>query len=589
MQKSRSILARFLIWRTRRISDKYFVLILSVVVGMAAGVIALALKTGVFFFHNLLVNHRFNYNDLLLLLYPSIGITLVVVFRKYILRDTIKHNISAILHAISKRNSLMRAHKIFSSVVGGILTAGFGGSIGLESPIISSGSALGSNLARLLRLNYKTVTLLLACGAAGAIAAIFNTPIAAIVFALEVLLIDLTRFSLIPLLMSSASGAIVTKVFFKKDILFQFKLIDDFDVQSLPLYILLGIICGFISYYFTVTFLFVEGRFEKIKRYRYRLLIGGAVLGLLVFLFPPLYGEGYDMIKHILAGEQMEMFNSSLYSSIGDSVWLVTLFFVMIIILKVIATATTLGAGGIGGVFAPSVFTGCFTGFTFTSIFNAMGFNLSQSNFALVGMSGMLAGVLHAPLTGVFLIAEITSGYDLIVPLMITSAIAFITSKYLEPNSIVTMQLAKKGELITHHKDKAVLTFMELSSVIETDLISIEPDKNLSDLVKVIAKSKRNLFPVVDYNNELVGIVLLDNVREIMFDNTMYNTSVSNLMVMPPDYILSSDSMERVMNKFRETNAWNLPVLDDGKYVGFVSKSKLFTAYRNLLIEISEE
>ncbi|MBU0763196.1 MAG: chloride channel protein [Bacteroidetes bacterium] len=588
-RRSRSVLARFLVWRVKNIGDRNYILILSIIVGLASGCTALILKTAVYHIHDLFLNHRFNTKDLLLLVYPVIGIALTVAFKKYILKDQIKHNISSILHAISKRNSLMRAHKVFSSIFGGILTAGFGGSIGLESPIISSGSAIGSNLGRVLRLNYKTVTLLLACGAAGAISAIFNTPVAAIVFALEVLLIDLTSFSLIPLLMASASGAIVTRIFFEKEIVFHFTLIDDFQISHLPFYILLGIICGFISYYFTVSFLFVESKFEFIKKNRYRLIIGGLILGILVFLFPPLYGEGYEIVKQLLAGNHSEVFENSLYSSLSDNIWMPVFFFLVIIFLKVIATATTLGAGGIGGIFAPSIFTGSFTGFLFAHVFNAFEVGLSRSNFSLVGMAAVLAGVLHAPLTGVFLIAEITSGYELIVPLMIATAISFVTSKYLEPNSIFTMQLAKRGELITHHKDKAVLTFMELRSVIETDLKTISPDATLNDLVKVIAKSKRNIFPVVDDEGMLAGIVMLDNVREIMFDKSMYHTRVSNLMILPPTYISSTDSMEVIMEKFKDSDAWNLPIIDDGKYVGFISKSKLFTAYRNLLVEISEE
>ncbi|MEA2107314.1 MAG: chloride channel protein [Bacteroidota bacterium] len=498
---------------------------------------------------------------------------------------------ASILHAISKRNSLVKAHKIFSSIIGGILTAGFGGSIGLESPIISSGSAIGSNTGRWLKLSYKEVTLLLACGASGAISAIFHTPIAAVVFAIEVLLIDLTRFSLIPLLISSVSGAIVTNVFFKDEILFAFVLRDHYHVHHTGFYILLGIICGLISVYFTKVFFKMDKLVANIPDLR-KLFVGGLILGVLLYLFPPpppLYGEGYQIIKAIFAQNYESIMETNLHLQLGNSLWFFSLFFLLLLLLKVFATSITINSGGIGGIIAPSLFTGAITGMLFSHTLNGFGLHISESNFALVGMSGVLSGVLHAPLTAIFLIAETTKGYELIVPLMLTSTISFVTVKIFEPNSIFTIQLAKSGDLITHHKDKAVLTFMKLKSVIENDFKTINVDDTLGDLVKVVSQSNRNIFPVVDEEGILNGIILMDNIREIMFEREMYDTPVSNLMILPPAYISTKDSMKEVIEKFENTDAWNLPVIDHAKYVGMVSKSKLFSVYRNLLLEISEE
>jgi len=589
MEKKKSLLLKFLIWREQHISQRTYFLILSALVGLGGGLAALTLKTVVFYMHGkLLENKSFDEYNLLVFIYPVIGIALTFIFTRYILRDKIKHNIASILHAISKRNSLVKAHKIFSSIIGGILTAGFGGSIGLESPIISSGSAIGSNTGRWLKLSYKEVTLLLACGAAGAISAIFHTPIAAIVFAIEVLLIDLTRFSLIPLLISSVCGAIVTNVFFKDEILFEFVLQDPYHVNHTGFYIILGILSGLSSVYFTRVFFKVDKIVAKIADLN-KLLFGGLILGVLLYLFPPLYGEGYEIIKAIFAQDYESVMETNFPLQLEHSLWVFYFFFISLLLLKVFATSITIISGGIGGIIAPSLFTGAITGILLAHTLNVFGLNISESNFALVGMAGILSGVLHAPLTAIFLIAETTKGYELIVPLMLVSTISFVTVKIFEPNSIFTVLLAKSGELITHHKDKAVLIFMKLKSVIETDFTTIDVDATLGDLVKAVSKSNRNIFPVVDEEGILNGLILMDNIREIMFDREMYDTPVSNLMILPPAYISYKDSMKEVIEKFESTDAWNLPVIDHAKYVGMVSKSKLFSAYRNLLLEISEE
>ena len=585
-----SLFVRFVSWRERNISQRNFILILSFIVGLSGGLVALVLKTSVFYLHELLLEDKsFDEYNLLVFIYPFIGIALTFIFAKYILRDSVKHNIAAILHAISKRNSLMKAHKIFSSIIGGILTAGFGGSIGLESPIISSGSSIGSNVGRVLKLSYKEVTLLLACGAAGAISAIFHTPLAAIVFAIEILLIDLTRFSLIPLMIASVSGAIVTNVFFQDEILFEFTLKDPFEIHHTIFYILLGILSGLASVYFTKVYFSVENYANKLSDFR-KLFIGGLILGVVIFLFPPLYGEGYHIIKAIFAENFVPLMKTNINIDLANYHWFFYFFFISLLVLKPFAASVTISSGGVGGIIAPSLFTGAITGMIFAHSLNLLGLNTSESNFALVGMAGVLSGVLHAPLTGIFLIAETTKGYELIVPLMLTSTISFVTVKIFEPNSIFTFQLARSGELITHHKDKAVLTFMKLKSVIETDFTTVHVESNLGDLVKVITMSKRNIFPVIDDDGILNGIILMDNIREIMFDKEMYEkTLVSNLMILPPAYISYNDTMKHVIEKFETTGAWNLPVIDKAKYIGMVSKSKLFSAYRNLLLELSEE
>ncbi|MFA8433570.1 MAG: chloride channel protein [Marinifilaceae bacterium] len=583
---------RFLVWRLRHINNRSFLLILSVIVGVASGMTALILKTAVYRGREILLSEvDWNYNNFLFILYPMIGIAIALLFKKYVIRDFVKHNITSLLHAISQRNSLVKFHKTYSSIIGAIVTAGFGGSIGLESPIISSGAAIGSNLGRNLHLNYKEITLMLACGASGAIAAIFNTPIAAIVFALEVLLIDLTRFSLIPLLMASVSGAITTKLFLNEDILLEFNITHAFEVSDIPFFVVLGILAGLCSVYFTKMYLWIEGKFERIPHFAYRWVIGGLALGGLIFCFPALYGEGYNMVKALLGGQMEDVFHSSLFENYLGIWWVVVLFLGALVLLKVIATTITIGAGGIGGIFAPAVFSGAMLGFLFVYTYNhfQLGPPLSLNNFTLVGMASMLGGVLHAPLTGIFLIAEITSGYELIVPLMLSTTISYITVKSLEPNSIITMQLAQRGELITHNKDRAVLRFMQLRKVIETDLKSISIDATLGDLVKIISSSSRNIYPVLNEDGKLMGVVLLDDVRDIMFNTEMYDTQVSNLMISPPAFISLKDSMEEVLRKFRDTGAWNLPVTEEGKYIGFVSKSKLFSAYRQHLMKITSD
>lgn len=563
-------------------------------VGILVGFIALGLKTAVYEFKEFMVGDwETSHGRLIFLILPAVGVLLAVLMKKILLRDGGRHNVTSILHAISKRNSLLKSHKIVSSVLGAAFTAGFGGSVGLESPVISSGGSLGSNLGRWLRMDYKDVTLLLACGSAAGISAIFNTPIAGIVFAIEVLMIDLTRYSLIPLLIASMSGTLITFVLYGEGVLFQYEITEAFNPALIPYYVILALVVALGSLYFTKVYLWVEKIFDKIKSVWKKWLVGGSVLGILLFVFPQLYGEGYFNISQLLSHELDALLGNTFYQAVaGEYIGVFILFMVMLILLKGVATSVTISAGGIGGIFAPSAFTGAFIGYLFAFVVNTVSGDilLSPVNFALVGMAGALSGVLHAPLTGLFLIAEITKGYHLIIPLMICVTLSFVIVKAIEPNSIFTMQLAKRGELITHNKDKAVLTFLQLENVVEKDLVTVPVDASLGDLVKYIAKSKRNIFPVVDDKNNLQGIIYISDIREIMFDEQYYNnTWVRNLMRIPPEIIQLTDSMQEVMNKFRKADAWNLPVVDEGKYVGIISKSSLFSAYREQLMDISED
>jgi len=567
-------------------------LILSFIVGILSGLAAILLKNAIHYTHYLLT-HGFakDSESYWYLVYPIIGILITYIYVRYFVKDRIGHGVSRILYAISRNNSRIKPHNHYSSMIASTFTIGFGGSVGSEAPIVLTGASIGSGLGRLLRLNYKAVTLLVGCGAAGAIAGIFKAPLAGLVFTLEVLMIDLTMASIVPLLISAATAATVAFFLMGKDVIFSYKIIDPFVLDNIPYLILLGIVTGFISLFFTRGAMKIEKQFERIHNPGTRILLGGIILSVLIFLFPPLYGEGYETIRALLSNESQTLAYSSLFYFVQDNFWLFALYLLLVLGFKVVAMSATTGSGGVGGIFAPTLFMGGVAGYLFARLINSFSFvQVSESNFALIGMSGLMAGVMHAPLTGIFLIAEITGGYTLFVPLMIVATISYLTIMPFEPHSIYTKRLARRGELITHHKDRAVLTLMRMGDVVEKDLKRVGPDQTLGDLVKVVSKSCRNIFPVVDEDNMLVGIVLLDNIRDIMFNQDMYdNTYVHELMILPPSYVSSDENMDSVMKKFEETGAWNLPVIDDGKYVGFVSKSKIFNAYRKLLVQFSDE
>lgn len=587
-----SAILRWLIGRAVQMPQRYMLIILAVIIGLSTGFIAVLLKNLVHI-TNVFVLEKFDINssNILYFVLPFIGLLLTVLFIRYYVKDDVSHGISKVLYSIARRRGYIKPHNNYTSVVASTLTVGFGGSVGLEAPVVLTGASLGSSLARLFGQNYKNTVLLLGCGAAGAIAAIFKAPIAAVIFALEVLMLDLTIWSIIPLLISAATAASLSYFLLGSQATFYFTMHDPFTLGNIPLYILLGILCGFVSLYFTWGTQWIERLMQRISNRFHRVLLGGVVLGALIFLFPPLYGEGYQSLKLILTGQGTSLVNGSLFYSLQGSVVGFVVFLVLIVVFKMFASAFTTASGGVGGVFAPSLFLGGVTGYMASRIFAFLpGFNLSEKNMCLVGMAGIMSGVMHAPLTSIFLIAEITGGYSLFVPLMITSVLSFLTIYYFDKHSIYTKKLALQGELITHNKDKAILMLMKLRPLVESDLQCVSRNETLGDLVKVVQSSKRNVFPVIE-DDCLIGMVTLDDIRELMFDGDSYKCiKVSELMSQPPAVIIESDSMLDVLNKFDDSAAWNLPVLSvDNKYIGFVSKSKIYTAYRNLLSEFSEE
>jgi len=578
--------------RIEDIDQVKLVYILSLVVGLLSALAAAILKNAIHYTHQILTKGITpESGGYLYLAYPVIGMLITLLFVRYIVRDNIGHGISRVLHAISKKKSYLKAHNTWTSIVATTMTIGFGGSVGAEAPIVLTGSAIGSALGRFFRLNYRSVTLLIGCGAAGAVSGIFKAPIAGIVFTLEILMLDLTTASIVPLLISSVTAATGAYFLMGDKVLFTFSVKAAFNIANIPWYIVLGVGSGIISLYFSKMTLFLEKNFERIKNVFVRLIVGGIILGGLIWLFPPFYGEGYDTIMSLLQGNTDAVISNSVFHIPADNVLLIALFMAGLVFLKVFASSSTNGAGGVGGIFAPTLFIGGVNGYLFATILNKyLNVSLPDNRFVLVGMAGAMAGVMHAPLTAIFLIAEITGGYDLLIPLIITSTVAYITVRSFERYSIYHAQLAERGELITHDMDKAVLTRMDWKKEIETDLVKVKSTGTLGDLVKIISKSKRNLFPVVDQYNILEGVVSLDEVREIMFNVDLYNTTlIRDLMTIPPSYIDRRENIETVMDTFRKTGAWNLPVLDDGYYVGFISKSRIYTTYRELLIQFSEE
>ncbi len=565
---------------------------LSLIVGLLSALAAALLKNAIHFTHQILTEGiTMESGSYLYLAYPLLGMTLTVIFVRHILKDKIGHGISRILYSISKKRSYLKAHNTWSSVVASTLTIGFGGSVGAEAPIVLTGSSIGSALGRFFKLNYKNITLLVGCGAAGAVSGIFKAPIAGIVFTLEILMLDLTISSIVPLLISSVTAATVAYFLMGDNVLFNFNVTTAFNISNIPWYILLGIVSGMLSLYFSKMTLFIEGSYEKVKNIYIRLVVGGIILGGLIFLFPPFYGEGYDTIMALVQGNADTILTNTLFNNIADNVLTISLFLLGLILLKVVASSSTNGAGGVGGIFAPTLFIGGVNGFFMAGLLRKyLSVDLPDNRFVLVGMAGMMAGVMHAPLTAIFLIAEITGGYDLLIPLIITATVAYITTKSFEKHSIYHVQLAKRGELITHDKNKAVLTVMDWKKEIETDLTKVRSTDTLGDLIRIISKSRRNLFPVVDEYNILEGVVSLDDVREIMFQQELYDTTfVKDLMTIPPSYLDKKENIETVMDTFRKTGAWNLPVMDNGYYAGFISKSRIYATYRELLIEFSEE
>ena len=580
----------FLLWREKHIKEKHFILIISFLVGICTATSALLLKTLIHFFQHLLTgNFNVDEANYLYLLYPVVGILLAGLFVKYIVRDDISHGVTKILYAISQRKSRIKPHNVWTSIVASSVTIGFGGSVGAEAPIVLTGAAIGSNLGRLFRMEQKTLMLLVGCGAAGAVAGIFKAPIAGLVFVIEVLMLDLTMTSVLPLLISSVTAATMSYIFTGTEAMFAFSQTEVFEIRRIPYVLLLGVFCGLISLYFTRMMNRVEGIYRRLGTYWRKFFLGGVMLSVLIFIFPPLYGEGYDTIGALLNGQYTNIMDKSFFYNLHDTYWGVIMFLSLILLTKVFASSATNAGGGCGGIFAPSLYLGCIAGFVFAHTSNYFPFTMyiSEKNFALLGMAGIMSGVMHAPLTGVFLIAELTGGYDLFLPLMIVSVCSYLTIHAFEPHSIYSMRLAQKGELLTHHKDKAVLTLLSMDSVIEKEFQVVSPEMTLGDMVKVIAKCGRNIFPVVDERGVLLGVVLLDNIRNIMFRPELYNRfHVSKFMVSAPAKLYINMPMDQIMQTFDDTKAWNLPVVDEqDHYIGFMSKSKIFNSYREVLVD----
>ncbi|MCI2229229.1 chloride channel protein [Polaribacter sp. MSW13] len=582
-----------LILRYKYISQRQFIYLLSILVGFLSGVGAVVLKNLTHFFQHLLEGKLvIDYHHAFYFLFPILGLTIVYLIIKYIIRNRVSHGIPSTLFAISKRKGIMKRYQMLASILTAPLTVGFGGSVGLEGPTVATGAAISSNISRLFHLNQTTRNLLIGCAAAGALSSIFKAPIAAIIFAIEVFSLDLTIASMLPLLLASLSAIITSYFFFGSDVLLPFKIEDAFKINDIPYFIILGLILGVVSIYFTEAYDRIQKLFDKIDSPIKRLLVGGIGLGILVFFIPPLYGEGFEVINNLLAGNAEEALKNNFMHLDLTNVWIVILLLFGLVFFKIIASALTFGAGGVGGIFAPTLFMGSVMGNCVAKIINITGIsNVSESNFTLVGMAGLLAGVLHAPLTAIFLIAEVTGGYELFIPLMLTAAIAYSIAKYVHPYSVYAMELGRKGELITHDKDHAVLTLMDIDRVIENNFVAVYSDMNLEKMIKqAVVKSNRNIFPVISEKDEkLIGIILLDDLRPIMFDQTLYKTVFArDIMQNPPEIIvIGKDKMTDIMKKFKESNAWNLPVIKNGKYIGFISKSKLLTAYRNKLIEVT--
>jgi CIC family chloride channel protein len=589
---SKDVLNGLIAWRIAKISERNFLYLLAFIVGIVSGSAALLLKNLIHFIAEELIKvikvDGFSY---LYLLYPFIGILLTVLFVKYVIRESIGHGVSKILYAISKKGSKIKSHNNYSSMVASSLTIGFGGSVGAEAPIVLTGASIGSNLARIFKLQYKYITLMVGCGAAGAIAGIFNAPMAGIVFTLEVLMLDLTMAFLIPLLISAITATVLSYFFMGDAVLLRFEAIAPFDISTIWIYILVGIFTGLLGFYFTRTSMFLESRFTSIKNWFWRAAIGAFVLGSLIFLFPPLWGEGYTSIRDVFNNHGAELLNNSLFEPWKDNPYVLLLVLGGILLFKVAATAATTGAGGNGGIFAPTLFTGAMAGYFVVNLLNIV-FDLGvpENSFALAGMAGMMAAVMHAPLTGIFLTAEITGGYGMFIPLLITSTVAYVTMMRFEPHSIYTKRLAQSGDLITHHKDKAVLRSMELKNLIENDFEVLSPDASLRDLVKAVSRSDRNLFPIVDDKGMMKGMLKLSKVKHLIFEHQLYDkVMVRDLMFMPEFYISSEDSMEAVADKFETSNRYNLAVIDDGKYLGFISRAVVFSKYRKTLEYFSHE
>ncbi|MEO0572739.1 MAG: chloride channel protein [Bacteroidota bacterium] len=591
MANPKVLLRRFLKWRYKTISNKTFVQLMSVLAGFLAGLVAVTLKNVTYFIQALLERGIIISQNQLYFILPVIGLTLVYLYVKYVNKHPLGHAVSSILFSLSKNKGILSLKKIYSPLIAAPLTVGFGGSVGLLGPAVESGAAISSNLGRFFHIDAKTRSLLIACASAGAIASIFQSPIAAIIFAVEVFSLDLTMLSVLPLLLASISGVLTSYFFLGNETLFSFSLSEGFQLNDTLFYMVLGLSTGIASIYFTKMYFWILSLFKQFRSPKYKLLVGGIAIGVMLYFIPPLYGEGFGFINTLLDGNTISALGKTPFDKYLDNIWVVIALLFGITLFKAIAMTTTFAAGGAGGVFIPTMVMGSALGHVVAQIINAIGFGfqVNTSNFTLIGMAGLIAGVIHAPLTAIFLIAEITGGYELFVPLMITASISYLITKNTLDYTIYTKELAEKNALLTHNKDQVVLTLMQLDDVIETNFKSVHPEMTLGEMLhKSVSKSNRNIFPVL-VENRMVGIVLLDDIREFMFDAKKHDcTFVKDYMHAAPEHIFyEADSMKQVMKKFQDSGAWNLPVIKNEEYVGFVSKSKLLTAYRRKLIDYS--
>ena len=592
--RSKILFRKFLKWRYQNISNQQFIRIASAIIGLLAGLGAVVLKNLTHFIQELLEGEFIKeIHSAFYFIFPILGLLLVLLSKKFIIRKKVGHGIPSTLFAISKLKGIMPSHQMWASIITAPITVGFGGSVGLEGPTVATGAALGSNFARLFHLNQTTRTLLIGAAAAGAMSSIFKAPIAAIVFAVEIFSLELTLASMIPLLLASITAILTSYFFLGDDVLLHFNLEDKFVLNDVVFYVFLGVASSLASIYFSKVYFNISGAFKKITNPYYKLLVGGSLLGIIVYFIPPLFGEGFTTINSILKGTVDTVVNNNVFNFSTENSWIIVMFLIGLILFKIVATSLTFGAGGVGGVFAPTLFTGSITGYVFALIVNSSNLfahQLSLTNFAMVGMAGLMAGILQAPLTAIFLIAEITGGYELFIPLMIVSLISFIITKKYIPHNIYAHDLAERGQLITHDKDKNVLMLLDLDKLIETDFVLLYPEMSLGEVVKnAVGKSPRNHFPVVNEENDFLGILTINDIRSIMFNQELYDTvNVESLMHAGSDIIYyEKDSAEDILNKFKRCGAWNLVVLKEGKYFGFISKSRLLTAYRRKLIDVT--
>ena len=586
---------KFLQWKTQYLTHRQFILLLCGLVGVATGFAALAMRSLTHFIEEVLVGNIIRYiNYGFYVIFPAVGFLLVYWVKKYIIRKEVSHGIPSILYAVAKQKGIMKRFQAYGSILTAPITIGFGGSVGLEGPMVVTGAGISSQVARLFHINQSDRMLLLACACAAALAAIFKVPLAGILFAIEVFGLDLTLSSLLPLFVASLSGVLTSYIFFGNAALLPIYVGDSFLMHNIPFYLLLGVVGGFMSAYFTFVYEGVNRFFSKFSSAYLRIVIGGAILGLLVFVMPPLYGEGQEVINHLKAGHPELSISSNIFGWNLENPWVVILLLGGLVLFKVVATSVTFGAGGVGGIFSPMLFMGGVMGNCFARIINQIDilpYKLPLANFTLIGMTALMTGVLHAPLTAIFLIAEVTGGYSLFVPAMVTAVVSFSIAKYFNKYSIYTMELGRKGELVNQDKDQAILTLMDMESVIETNFVPVYTDMTLKGVVyEAVRESSRNIFPVLDREKgSLEGVILLDDIRHLIFEKELYDkVSVLEMMQPPPALIqMGQDTMNQVMDKFQNTAAWNLPVVKNGKYIGFISKSKLLTVYRRKLIYFS--